>query len=112
MIFSSSAAVYGVPDVDLVTEDISKPLSETGGAIVEVNAGPGLLMHLKPMEGEPRPVGRIGVEPAVQPLVEGGVGRAIVDEGPAEGLAVEGLGLRHVRRRQFEVVQLAVFTHG
>ncbi|MGS0742777.1 Mur ligase family protein, partial [Glaciimonas sp. GG7] len=27
------------------------------GAIVEVNAGPGLLMHLKPAEGEPQPVG-------------------------------------------------------
>lgn len=63
-------------------------------------------------QGCPRPVGRIGVEPAVQPLVEGGVGRAIVDEGPAEGLAVEGLGLRQRCRGQFEIVQLSVFTHG
>jgi cyanophycin synthetase len=38
-------------------EDISRPLAEQGGAIVEVNAGPGLLMHIKPAEGEPRPVG-------------------------------------------------------
>ena len=44
--------------VDLVTEDIAKPLSETGGAIVEVNAGPGLLMHLKPAGGAPQPVGQ------------------------------------------------------
>ncbi len=47
-----------IAGVDLVTEDISKPLSETGGAIVEVNAGPGLLMHLKPASGAPQPVGQ------------------------------------------------------
>ena len=47
-----------IAGIDLVCSDISKPLSETGGAIVEVNAGPGLLMHLKPAEGMPRPVGQ------------------------------------------------------
>jgi cyanophycin synthetase len=47
-----------IAGVDLVTEDVSRPLAETGGAIVEVNAGPGLLMHLQPVSGEPRPVGR------------------------------------------------------
>ncbi|MGL5631229.1 MAG: Mur ligase family protein, partial [Azovibrio sp.] len=47
-----------VAGVDLVAEDISRPLEEQGGAIVEVNAGPGLLMHLKPAEGQPRPVGK------------------------------------------------------
>jgi len=47
-----------IAGVDLVCADISKPLSETGGAIVEVNAGPGLLMHLKPASGSPQPVGQ------------------------------------------------------
>ncbi|HEX2012705.1 MAG TPA: cyanophycin synthetase [Roseateles sp.] len=47
-----------IAGVDLVSEDIGKPLAETGGAIVEVNAGPGLLMHLKPAEGMPQPVGQ------------------------------------------------------
>ncbi len=47
-----------IAGVDLVSTDIGKPLSETGGAIVEVNAGPGLLMHLKPAEGMPQPVGQ------------------------------------------------------
>jgi cyanophycin synthetase len=32
------------------------------GAINEVNAGPGLLMHIKPMEGQPRPVGQAIVD--------------------------------------------------
>ncbi|ACB36293.1 cyanophycin synthetase [Leptothrix cholodnii SP-6] len=57
---SLAARVIGldIAGVDLVCEDISRPLQEQGGAIVEVNAGPGLLMHLKPAEGTPRPVGQ------------------------------------------------------
>ncbi len=47
-----------IAGIDLVTEDISQPLSATRGAIVEVNAGPGLLMHLKPASGKPREVGQ------------------------------------------------------
>ncbi|PUA19395.1 cyanophycin synthetase [Glaciimonas sp. PCH181] len=46
-----------IAGVDLVAEDISRPLDQQRGAIVEVNAGPGLLMHLKPAEGEAQPVG-------------------------------------------------------
>ncbi|VCU69313.1 Cyanophycin synthetase [Pigmentiphaga humi] len=51
-----------IAGIDLVAEDISRPLEEQGGAIVEVNAGPGLLMHLKPADGQPRPVGRAIVD--------------------------------------------------
>lgn len=55
-----AARVVGldIAGIDLVAQDISKPLQAQGGAIVEVNAGPGLLMHLKPAIGSPRPVGR------------------------------------------------------
>tara|TARA_R110002072_G_scaffold142804_3_gene288304 strand:+ start:9457 stop:12093 length:2637 start_codon:yes stop_codon:yes gene_type:complete len=42
--------------IDIMTNDISKPLSETGGAILEVNAGPGFRMHLAPTTGLPRNV--------------------------------------------------------
>ena len=54
-----AAQVVGldIAGIDLVTQDISRPLEEQGGVIVEVNAGPGLLMHLKPEIGKPRPVG-------------------------------------------------------
>ncbi|HEY0848216.1 MAG TPA: cyanophycin synthetase [Noviherbaspirillum sp.] len=51
-----------IAGVDMVAQDISRPLEEQGGAIVEVNAGPGLLMHLKPAVGTPRPVGRAIVD--------------------------------------------------
>ncbi len=47
-----------IAGIDLVAQDISKPLLDQGGAIVEVNAGPSLLMHLKPAVGDPRPVGK------------------------------------------------------
>ncbi|MDQ9169363.1 cyanophycin synthetase [Oxalobacteraceae bacterium R-40] len=57
---SLAARVVGldIAGIDLLAEDISRPLDEQGGAIVEVNAGPGLLMHLKPAEGQARMVGR------------------------------------------------------
>jgi cyanophycin synthetase len=61
---SLAARVVGldIAGVDLVCEDISLPLDGQRGAIVEVNAGPGLLMHIKPANGEARPVGRAIVE--------------------------------------------------
>jgi cyanophycin synthetase len=46
-----------IAGIDIVSADIGRPFVETGGAIVEVNAGPGLLMHIKPAEGTPQPVG-------------------------------------------------------
>lgn len=63
-VVSLAARVVGldIAGVDLVAEDIAKPLQAQGGAVVEVNAGPGLLMHLKPAEGMPRPVGRAIVD--------------------------------------------------
>ena len=42
--------------IDIMTSDISQPLSETGGAVLEVNAGPGFRMHLAPTTGLPRNV--------------------------------------------------------
>lgn len=51
-----------IAGIDLVAEDISKPLHEQDAAVVEVNAGPGLLPHLKPAEGHARPVGRAIVD--------------------------------------------------
>jgi cyanophycin synthetase len=42
--------------IDIMTTDIGQPLPETGGAVLEVNAGPGFRMHLSPSEGLPRNV--------------------------------------------------------
>jgi len=45
-----------VAGVDMITTDITQPLEETGGAICEVNAGPGFRMHVHPTVGRPRDV--------------------------------------------------------
>jgi cyanophycin synthetase len=56
---SLAARIIGldIAGIDLVATDISRPLAEQEAAIVEVNAGPSLLMHIKPAVGTPRPVG-------------------------------------------------------
>ena len=46
-----------VAGIDLIADDIGRPLEAQNGAIIEVNASPGLVMHLKPLIGKPRPVG-------------------------------------------------------
>ena len=43
--------------VDMVCDSIHHPLEEQGGGVVEVNAAPGLRMHLSPSFGKGRPVG-------------------------------------------------------
>jgi len=43
--------------VDVVCENISRPLEEQGGGIVEVNAAPGLRMHIAPSYGKGRAIG-------------------------------------------------------
>lgn len=45
-----------IAGIDVVTTDISKPLREVDGVIVEVNAAPGLRMHVCPSEGIARNV--------------------------------------------------------
>jgi cyanophycin synthetase len=56
-----------IAGLDLVVEDISRPLEEQGGVVVEVNAGPGLLMHLRPSVGTPRPVGEAIIDSLFAP---------------------------------------------
>ncbi len=51
-----------IAGIDIVALDIGRPLEEQGGIIVEVNAAPGLRMHLEPSAGMPRPVGEAIVD--------------------------------------------------
>lgn len=51
-----------VAGIDIVCKDITRPISEQGGAVVEVNAAPGLRMHLAPTQGKPRDVGKPIIE--------------------------------------------------
>lgn len=45
---------FDVVGIDLISQDISKPLTENGGKVIEINAAPDFKYHLKPYEGLPR----------------------------------------------------------
>jgi cyanophycin synthetase len=45
-----------VAGIDVITTDITQPLANAGGVIVEVNAAPGLRMHVAPSQGIARNV--------------------------------------------------------
>jgi len=67
-----AAEVVGldIAGVDLVTSDISKPVSDNQGAIIEVNAAPGIRMHHYPTVGKKRDVAGAIVEmlfPSTEP---------------------------------------------
>jgi len=55
-----AARVVGldIAGVDMVLEDYTRPLSSQQGCVIEVNASPGLLAHIKPVNGTGQPVGR------------------------------------------------------
>ncbi|SFH96584.1 cyanophycin synthetase [Halpernia frigidisoli] len=42
--------------IDIMAENLTQPLKDSGGAVLEVNAAPGFRMHLAPSEGLPRNV--------------------------------------------------------
>jgi cyanophycin synthetase len=56
-----------IAGVDVIARDISLPLEDQGGVVVEVNAGPGLRMHLEPSIGKPRPVGEAIIDTLFSP---------------------------------------------
>ncbi|MFM9066911.1 MAG: cyanophycin synthetase family protein, partial [Planctomycetota bacterium] len=59
-----AARVIGldIAGVDVVAVDISRSLEEQRAGVVEVNAGPGLRMHIEPTAGSSRPVGEAIVQ--------------------------------------------------
>ncbi len=51
-----------IAGVDVLADDIARPLAAQGGAIAGVYEAPALVPHLHPASGEPRPVGRAIVD--------------------------------------------------
>ncbi|MCP3860537.1 MAG: cyanophycin synthetase, partial [Phycisphaeraceae bacterium] len=54
---AAKAIGLDVAGVDFLTKDIARSYKETNGAICEINAGPGMRMHIAPSEGKGRDVG-------------------------------------------------------
>ncbi len=50
--------------IDIMAEDLRNPITENGGAVLEVNAAPGFRMHIEPTVGLPRNVS----EPVIEML--------------------------------------------
>jgi cyanophycin synthetase len=57
--------------VDVVCESLQQPLEAQGGGVVEVNAAPGLRMHLSPSYGKGRPVGEAVIDTMFAPGEDG-----------------------------------------
>lgn len=55
---AANAIGVDIAGIDIVTEDISKSIYETNGVVIEVNAAPGIRMHLYPSQGTPRNVAK------------------------------------------------------
>ncbi len=47
-----------IAGIDVLAPTISEPIAKAGGAVIEVNAAPGLRMHLAPAKGKARNVAR------------------------------------------------------
>jgi cyanophycin synthetase len=64
-----AAAMVGlhVCGVDIVCESIMRPLEEQNGGVVEVNAAPGLRMHLNPSFGKGRNIGEAVMQQMFEP---------------------------------------------
>jgi len=67
-----------VAGIDIVTADISRSLESQRGVVIEVNAGPGLRMHLEPTVGTPRNVGAAIVDTLFAPGDDGRIPVAAV----------------------------------
>ena len=67
-----------VAGIDVIARDVTVPLEQQGGAVIEVNAAPGLRMHLEPTVGKPRNVGSAIVDTLFAPDDDGRVPTAAV----------------------------------
>jgi cyanophycin synthetase len=74
-LFERAARLVGLDicGIDIMADSLSTQLRENGGAILEINAAPGLRMHLCPSEGQPRNVAK----PIIDMLFPGGVSARI-----------------------------------
>lgn len=49
---AAKAIGLDIAGIDITAEDISKPIGDVNGAVIEINAAPGLRMHIYPSEGQ------------------------------------------------------------
>jgi cyanophycin synthetase len=104
-LFERIARVMGLDicGIDVMAPDLTEPLRDTGGAVIEVNAAPGLRMHLEPTTGTARNV----AAPIIDMLFPGN------DNGRIPIIAVTGTnGKTTTSRLIANMVQQAGFETG
>lgn len=91
-----------IAGIDVITTDITKPLREADGVIVEVNAAPGLRMHLAPSQGIARNV----AAPILQMLFPPGTPTRIpiVSVTGTNGKTTTTRLIAHIARQVYETV--------
>jgi cyanophycin synthetase len=94
-----------IAGMDIIAEDIGRSLESQSGAVIEVNASPSLLMHLKPLQGKPRPVGEAIVDHMFGPAQTGRVPLVAV-VGTGSGDAVTSLVGRLLAAAGYETGQV------
>ncbi|WP_280156279.1 cyanophycin synthetase [Piscinibacter sp. XHJ-5] len=86
-----------IAGIDLVCRDIRRPLAEQRGAIIEVNAAPGIRMHEHPSQGRPHPVGEAIVESLFPNSTDGRI--PVVAITGSNGKTTTTLAVAHVLQR-------------
>lgn len=61
-VLAAQTVGLNIAGLDVIATDVSRPLEDQGGVIIEVNAGPSLSIHVEPLYGKPQPVGDAIVE--------------------------------------------------
>lgn len=103
-----------IAGVDLLTEDISRPPSECGFTVVEVNAAPGFRMHLSPSQGQPRDVGAAAVRLLYPPGTRSRIPVTAVTGTNGKSTVVRMIGsmLEQAGRRVGMTTTTGVYLHG
>jgi len=86
-----------VAGIDIVCADIGKPLGEKRGAIIEVNAAPGIRMHEHPSQGERHHVGELIVDSLFPTGNDGRI--PVVAVTGSNGKTTTTLAIAHVLQR-------------
>ena len=105
-----AARVVGldIAGLDVLATDISRPLSEQKGAVVEVNAGPSLSPHVSPLFGKPQRVG----DAIMDMLFPGGQQGHIKIIGIVKSKASDALVQQFTEQLRLRNIDFGMVSHG